>query len=53
MYAYTALSCWQASFEDKGGQIEVGVHIADVGHFLKLGTVTDARQMSYKMIVQE
>ena len=23
-------------------QIEVGVHIADVGHFLKLGTVTDA-----------
>ena len=22
-------------------QIEVGVHIADVGHFLKLGTVTD------------
>ncbi|CAJ1441169.1 unnamed protein product [Effrenium voratum] len=23
-------------------QIEVGVHIADVGHFLKLGTVTDS-----------
>ncbi|CAE7244982.1 dis32 [Symbiodinium sp. CCMP2592] len=23
------------------GQIEVGVHIADVGHFLKLGTITD------------
>jgi VacB/RNase II family 3'-5' exoribonuclease len=27
--------------DDCGGQIEVGVHIADVGHFLKLGSQAD------------
>jgi len=27
--------------DDVRGEIEVGVHIADVGHFLKLGTITD------------